>query len=117
MSDAKKLPDFIFKSGIGPESMNEELFIGCFMEEMRSGLRGESGSLGMIPTYISCSADLPESGFAVAIDAGGTNFRTALVRFEGGKVISLIQSRCPGRRALSHGRNLFVLRRTASDHI
>ena len=33
MSDAKKLPDFIFKSGIGPESMNEELFIGCFMEE------------------------------------------------------------------------------------
>lgn len=86
MSDAKKLPDFIFKSGIGPESMNEELFIGRFMEEMRSGLRGESGSLGMIPTYISCSADLPESGFAVAIDAGGTNFRTALVRFEGGKV-------------------------------
>ena len=59
-----KLPDFIFKSGIGPER-NEELFIGRFMEEMRSGLRGERGSLGMIPTYISCSADLPESGFTV----------------------------------------------------
>ena len=69
MSDAKKLPDFIFKSGIGPESMNEELFIGRFMEEMRSGLRGESGSLGMIPTYISCSADLPESGFAASTTA------------------------------------------------
>lgn len=35
----------------------------------------------MIPTYVSCDRKLPLNKYAVAIDAGGTNFRTALLKF------------------------------------
>jgi hexokinase len=57
--------------------------------EMERGLRGQSSSLAMIPSYISPVTRVPPGKTVLALDAGGTNLRTALVRFdERGKAIA-----------------------------
>lgn len=53
-----------------------------FSEEMSRGLSGKSSSLDMIPTYISTDGDVDYSKNVIVIDAGGTNFRAALVHFD-----------------------------------
>ena len=72
---------FIESAGIGPSGMDAELFINSFMSEMQKGVEQKDSSLPMIPTYVSCDRKLPLNQYAVAIDAGGTNFRTALLKF------------------------------------
>lgn len=72
---------FIDSAGIGPAGMDAELFISGFMSEMQKGMERKDSSLPMIPTYVSCDRKLPLNEYAVAIDAGGTNFRTALLKF------------------------------------
>lgn len=58
---------------------------------MELGLAGHNSSLDMIPTYLTCGVPAPGSKAAV-IDAGGTNFRVALVAFtEGGPVIERME--------------------------
>ncbi len=52
-----------------------------FNSEMLKGLKGEKSSLRMIPTYIEADNEFLKETPVVAIDAGGTNFRAALVRF------------------------------------
>lgn len=85
MTAAKsRAASFIAEKGIGPDSFDKALFTERFTSEMKRGLSGDKGSLAMIPTYISCSAALPGEGRTIAIDAGGTNFRIALVCFDGG---------------------------------
>ncbi|MDD4109207.1 MAG: hypothetical protein PHH93_10865, partial [Prolixibacteraceae bacterium] len=52
-----------------------------FLAEMKSGLEGRESSLIMIPTYIEVNNQLKANYPVIAIDAGGTNFRTAKVFF------------------------------------
>ena len=52
--------------------------------EMVRGLEGEPSSLMMLPAYLSLDRPLPDSGRAVALDMGGTNFRAALGEWSGG---------------------------------
>jgi len=54
----------------------------AFVDEMNRGLRGEDSSLMMICTYISPEGEIPPGEPVIAVDAGGTNFRVALVRFD-----------------------------------
>jgi hexokinase len=57
--------------------------------DMERGLRGQSSSLAMIPAYISPIAQVPPGKTVIALDAGGTNLRAALVRFdENGKALA-----------------------------
>jgi hexokinase len=57
--------------------------------DMDRGLRGQSSSLPMIPAYISHISAVPPGKIVLALDAGGTNLRAALVHFdERGKVIA-----------------------------
>jgi hexokinase len=57
--------------------------------DLDRGLRGESSSLPMIPTYISPKSRVPAGKTVIALDAGGTNLRAARVRFdENGKAIA-----------------------------
>ncbi|MDR2101997.1 MAG: hexokinase [Treponema sp.] len=57
--------------------------------DMERGLRGQSSSLAMIPTYISPITRVPPGKTVIALDAGGTNLRAALVRFdENGKALT-----------------------------
>lgn len=55
--------------------------VELFTSEMVKGLKGEQSSLRMIPTYIEADNEFLKETPVVAIDAGGTNFRAALVIF------------------------------------
>ena len=68
------------------------------MEEMERGLAGAESSLPMIPTYLSDDGAIPSAVPAAVIDAGGTNFRRALITFDdsGYKVDSLSKRKMPG---------------------
>ncbi|MDR1466108.1 MAG: hexokinase [Treponema sp.] len=57
--------------------------------EMERGLRGCSSALAMLPAYINPVSAVPIGAKVIALDAGGTNFRAALVRFEeNGKAVA-----------------------------
>ena len=53
--------------------------ISTFLSEMEKGLKGEPSSLRMIPTYVGVNGRIPEGAKAAVLDAGGTNFRSAIV--------------------------------------
>ncbi len=56
------------------------------IDEMRQGLEG-NGAIPMIPTYLqNVDRDKIKSGKRILIDAGGTNFRSAVGYFDDGKV-------------------------------
>ena len=59
--------------------IDRQAMIGAFMEEMRKGLEGEESSLMMIPTYVGVNGKIAEGASAAVLDAGGTNFRGAVV--------------------------------------
>lgn len=65
---------------------------------MRAGLCGNVRSMLMIPTYLSNDGAVPKGVSAAVIDAGGTNFRSALVTFtENGYEVSELQKvKMPG---------------------
>lgn len=91
---------FIDACGIGPDTMDKELFINSFIGEMEKGVAREESSLPMIPTYVYCNEQLPMDKYAVAVDVGGTNFRTALIKFteEGAKIEQFNSYPTPGTR-------------------
>ncbi|MHC6202162.1 hexokinase family protein [Breznakiellaceae bacterium SP9] len=60
-----------------PQTLVRDLLI-----DMERGLRGQSSSLPMIPTYISPVESVPAGKKIIALDAGGTNLRAALVSFD-----------------------------------
>jgi hexokinase len=53
--------------------------VSVFTEDMVWGLAGKEGALRMIPTYIEADNDFITDTPVLAIDAGGTNFRAAIV--------------------------------------
>ena len=55
--------------------------------EMKKGLSGEQSSYPMIPTFLKTTGNIPEREYVAVIDAGGTNFRSALAHFENGRCI------------------------------
>ncbi len=52
-----------------------------FLEEMERGLKGKESSLKMLPTFIEFRDDLPVNKPVIVLDAGGTNFRSAVLSF------------------------------------
>lgn len=76
--------DFLVKHHMEPERIVPAGLAGAMAEDMRRGLKGEKSSLPMIATYLSNDGTVPEGACAAVIDAGGTNFRSALVRFTPG---------------------------------
>ncbi|MDR0525595.1 MAG: hexokinase [Spirochaetaceae bacterium] len=64
--------------------------------DMERGLRGQSSSLPMIPAYISPIGRVPQGKTVIALDAGGTNLRAALVSFdESGKAVAQHTQKAP----------------------
>ena len=61
------------------DKIDREAMIATFLSEMEKGLKGEESSLRMIPTYVGVSGKIPEGAKAAVLDAGGTNFRSAIV--------------------------------------
>jgi len=67
--------------------------------DMEKGLEGSDSSLRMIPTYIEADNQFLTDVPVVAIDAGGTNFRAAIVQFNNlGKleISDVFNARMPG---------------------
>jgi hexokinase len=76
-----KAEKFLKEHKMRAEDVNIQAFVDEFTSDMVNGLNGKDSTLRMIPTYIEADnkflTDIP----VMAIDAGGTNFRTAVVKF------------------------------------
>ena len=90
--------DFLNRHGMNPEHINPLQCAEPMLRDMWQGLRGKESSMAMIPTYLSNDGMVESGSSAVVIDAGGTNFRTALLTFEEGgyKLEGLKKQPMPG---------------------
>ncbi len=77
----EKAEKFLKDKGLRACDFNIDQLVELFLSEMNGGLRGEASSLRMIPTYIEADNEFLKDTPVVAIDAGGTNFRAALIKF------------------------------------
>lgn len=78
----KKVADFLQSYQMYYEDIDMEENVQIFLSEMEKGLTEEGSSLQMIPTYIEVRDKIPVNEKVIAIDAGGTNFRVALITFD-----------------------------------
>lgn len=86
----EKVADFLKNTQMDYKSIDIDENCRQFIEEMKSGLCGNESSLKMIPTYLSFGGSVPKNEPVIVLDAGGTNFRVAVVKFDssGNPVIS-----------------------------
>ncbi len=59
--------------------IDRQSLIRDFMAEMQKGLDGAPSSLMMVPTFVGVDGKIPEGARVAVLDAGGTNFRGAIV--------------------------------------
>lgn len=79
----KKTEEFLNRSKIDADQVDMDQLITSFLSEMEKGLAGApDSSLKMIPTYTTTSETILADQPVIVIDAGGTNLRTCLVRFD-----------------------------------
>ncbi|MCL4377241.1 MAG: hexokinase [Actinobacteria bacterium] len=76
-----KVSDFLNKYGMNYETIDIQKYVDIFLEEMHRGLKGYESSLKMLPTFIEVKNKIPLNKPAIVLDAGGTNFRSAVVKF------------------------------------
>ncbi|MDR3304228.1 MAG: hexokinase [Treponema sp.] len=87
--DPNALAAFARYYGFHYDHINPLALVRDIVTDMERGLKGEPSSLPMIPAYISPVSHVPAGKTVIALDAGGTNLRAALVRFdEHGKALA-----------------------------
>lgn len=93
-----KVAQFMKNHGMDAERIDLAEYTKAFAGAMRSGLGAFQKEMPMLPTYLYSSGKLQKGGKAVVVDAGGTNFRTAAVGFDGKKAVieSLDKRPMPG---------------------
>jgi hexokinase len=99
MTTIKLSERFVSEHKIRAIDIDIQNIIDLFTLDMLNGLAGKESTLRMIPTYIEADNQFLTGVPVVAVDAGGTNFRSALVEFNTqGKleITNLINSRMPG---------------------
>ena len=74
--------DFLKQYNMDHEQIDMDDCCNIFLDEMEKGLAGEKSSLDMIPTYMETENEVPVEKKVIVMDAGGTNFRVAVVRFD-----------------------------------
>lgn len=79
---SQKSENFLKEIRMSSGSLQPEDLVQTFISDMRAGLAGQDSPLPMIPTYIEPIADIPRGKKVIAMDAGGTNLRAALVSFD-----------------------------------
>ena len=82
MKYTSKVSEFLENHGFIYDGASFGKLCRDFSDEMGRGLAGKSSSLEMIPTYICAEGDIDYTKNVIVIDAGGTNFRVALVHFD-----------------------------------
>jgi hexokinase len=91
--------NFLEKHKLRSSDIDMDNLVRIFTEDMNSGLEGKEGALRMIPTFIEADNDFITETPVLAIDAGGTNFRAALITIErSGKTATTdsVSHRMPG---------------------
>jgi hexokinase len=82
----QQIDDFLAKHFMHHLQIDIDLHINNFLTEMEEGLKNPNPQgLLMLPTNIQPSLNIPLNQKVLVIDAGGTNFRTALVHFDNNK--------------------------------
>lgn len=72
--------DFLNENGfVVASEIDRDAMIRTFVLEMNAGLKGENSSLLMINTHVGIKGEVKRGEKVVVLDAGGTNFRGALV--------------------------------------
>ncbi len=96
--ESKKALDFLERHGMAPQRVNPAEAAVKMCASLQQGLESHGQQMPMIATYISNDGVVPLGSPAIVIDAGGTNFRRALITFthEGAKVEELWRSPMPG---------------------
>lgn len=90
---------FLSEHKMRAADINFQNIIDLFTVDMLNGLAGKESTLRMIPTYIEADNQFLTGVPVVAVDAGGTNFRSALVEFNNhGKlgITNLVNAKMPG---------------------
>jgi hexokinase len=86
--DPFALSEFARYYGFHYDRIEGAALVEDVLYEMERGLNGSSSSLPMIPAYISPVSQIMPGKTVIALDAGGTNLRAALVDFdENGKAL------------------------------
>jgi hexokinase len=80
--DPRLLADFARYHGFHYAVVDQAALVKDLVIEMERGLRGDPSFLPMLPSYISPAATVPAGKTVLALDAGGTNLRAALVSFD-----------------------------------
>lgn len=94
--DPKALSDFARYYGFHYDRVDPLALVQDVLIDMERGLRGHHSSLPMIPAHISPISHVPPGKTVIALDAGGTNLRASLVRFdEQGKAIAEGTAKAP----------------------
>lgn len=79
--------DWLKGQMVSAEAYDAEELLGNFLAEMEKGLDGEGSSLAMIPAYVGTQNKVPIGKSVAVIDAGGTNLRICLAKFnEAGEI-------------------------------
>lgn len=97
----ERVNEFLKEYGMDYQSMDIEKCCDTFMADMSSGLQGFESTLRMIPTYISLDKEIPVEEPVIVMDAGGTNFRVAVVHFDRDKkpvIEDYMMHQMPGSR-------------------
>lgn len=68
---------------VAAEAYDADDLVERFLHEMEKGLNGEASSLAMIPAYVGIEGQIPPGQPVAVIDAGGTNLRVCIARFDG----------------------------------
>ena len=83
MSDIQeKVAAFLSSHGMYHDDISADQVCEMFLGQMKAGLAGADSSLAMIPTYIETDRELPANEPVIVMDAGGNNFRSAVVSFD-----------------------------------
>jgi len=83
------LSDFIRSNKLTAAYISHTIIIKDLIKEMEKGLAGDRSSLSMLPSYIHTDFSLPLNTPVIALDAGGTNFRAAVITFRGNNRIDI----------------------------
>ena len=71
--------EFLESNGLVTRTLDRAALIAAFQREMDAGLAGQPSSLKMIPTFTGTTGEIKKDTPIAVLDAGGTNFRGAIV--------------------------------------
>ncbi|HAK45173.1 MAG TPA: hexokinase [Spirochaeta sp.] len=92
---------FLENNQISPSCYEDKENINTYIAEMQQGLDGSS-SMSMLPTFIEEGNELPVNKPVLVLDAGGTNFRAALVSFSEEREVQISRFRKRGMPGFKH---------------